>query len=468
MKTTSRRAAVLYALAAFFLAGLIFFFVSVATHADDWAMNPANKHLFVGGELEAAGEIRDAKGTVLAKTEDGKRVFHSDAAIRKATLHLVGDTAGIISSGIHTTYKDELVGYNFVNGVYSMDGAGSGNHILLTIDANVCKTALNALDGRKGTVGVYNYKTGEILCMVSAPTYDVTNKPKDIETDESGKYDGIYMNRFLTGVYTPGSTFKIITAAAAIETIPDIGSRTFVCTGEYKTADGIIKCNGVHGRQSFEKALNNSCNAAFAQIGIEAGAEALTKTAAQLGFKTSVASDSQMKMGRMTIAQSKFDVSSANTADIGWASIGQYSDLVNPYHELMILGAIANGGTPVLPYVVSGVEGPGGFVSQKGSVTLGKSYFTNSTANKLTDLLRSNVVNAYGDSNFRNLEACGKTGTAEVGEGKEDHAWFVGFLKNKSYPLAFVVVVENGGSGRGQALPVAKKVIAAACESLDG
>lgn len=470
MKTTSKRAAVLYALVLFFVFGLAFFCGSLVKNANAWAMKPNNQHLFVGGELRNAGTIYDATGAVLVETKDGKRTYNGDSTIRKATLHLLGDTAGIISAGLQTTYKDELVGYNFINGVYSMNGESLGNDLHLTIHADLCATALKALGSNKGTVGVYNYKTGEILCMVSSPTYDPENKPGDIDTDTTGKYDGIYLNRFLNGVYTPGSTFKIVTAAAALEYLPDIQSQTFTCTGTYETAGGTIICNAKngHGKQTFQQALNNSCNVAFAQIGIEIGKENMNKEAQKLGFKTLSSTPAQLKMDRMTATQSTFDVSNTTNADLGWASIGQYSDLVNPFHELVLMGAIAGGGTPVLPYLVSGVESPSGALTQRGKAQKGAQYLSSSIASELSDLMRSNVVNSYGDSNFPNMELCAKTGTAEVGGDKEDHAWFVGFSRNADTPLAFVVVVENGGSGRGVAMPVARTVMREACKLVQG
>ena len=100
----------------------------------------------------------------------------------------------------------------------------------LTLDADACDVAYKALSNYKaGTVGVINYKTGETLVMVSTPSYDPQNKPSDI--DDNDEYAGAYINRLLTGLYTPGSTFKIVTAICAIENIPDIYDRTFKCTG---------------------------------------------------------------------------------------------------------------------------------------------------------------------------------------------------------------------------------------------
>lgn len=146
---------------------------------------------------------------------EGERLYHADAAVRKATLHAVGDLDGYIVTGLHSSYWDKLVGYNLVNGVFQP--SGRGNDITLTLDAGLCVTALEALGRYSGTVGVYNYKTGELLCMVSTPTYDVNQKP-DVDGDESGRYTGVYINRFLSSSFVPGSTFKLVTAAAALQT----------------------------------------------------------------------------------------------------------------------------------------------------------------------------------------------------------------------------------------------------------
>ena len=290
MRITSKRALAIYALIGAFLIGVVFLIGSFAVNGETWALKRFNQHLFTGGSLTSAGTIYDTKGVILAQTKDGERIYNDSRRIRKATLHMVGDTAGYISTGIHTIFRSELTGYNLVDGVYRLMEDGEGNNIRLTINAELCATALDALGDRKGTVGVYNYKTGEILCMVSSPTYDPERKPTDIDTDKTGKYDGIYLNRFLSGVYTPGSTFKTITAISAIDNIPDIFTQKFTCKGKMQTSGGVIYCNEEHGHGTitFEQALNRSCNVAFAQIAIQLGAEKLTATAQQLGDRKSV------------------------------------------------------------------------------------------------------------------------------------------------------------------------------------
>ena len=99
----------------------------------------------------------------------------------------------------------------------------------LTIDADLSRTAWEALDGRKGVAAVYNYQTGDILCMVSNPSFDPADPPEI--SDDDSDYEGVYLNRLLSGLYTPGSVFKVVTTAAALEQLPGVEERTFTCDG---------------------------------------------------------------------------------------------------------------------------------------------------------------------------------------------------------------------------------------------
>lgn len=454
MNHTTRRAFTLYVLVAAFFAGMAIFVVTLFINGGNWAANRANKHVYSAGQIVSAGSIYARGGEVLAKSVNGKRIYSDDKTLRMATLHAVGDAAGFIASGVHSAYKKELSGYSFVNGVYLLKEYGKGSDIYLTLDAKACAAAYNALGTSKGTIGVYNYKTGEILCMVSTPAYDINNKPKNMAAGPDEKYEGVYLNRFLTGMYTPGSIFKVVTAAGAIENIPDIYTRTFTCTGELQTDNGVVSCPSVHGEVNFEKALNNSCNVAFAQIAIELGNDKMTLQANALGFNRS------MTVNRMETAKSTFDLSAANDLDLGWAGIGQYNTLVNPCHMITLMGAIANGGQGIVPYSVDRIVSPDKTVTQRGSAQVAPGItLSSATAGKLAEMLRSNVVNNYGDGGFPNLQMCGKTGTAEVGEGKVPHAWFVGFSLRDDMPFAVVTIVENGRTGLNRAIPAANKVL---------
>lgn len=448
MKNTTRRTYIIIFLIVAFFIGLGIMLYSFITQGDIWVANRANTLIYSGGELTVAGTIYDRDGDVLVSTQDGKRKYSDSYSERVSTLHVVGDSAGYIATGIQTLYRSNLVGYNFVDGVYKTLSSDEGVDVRLTIDAEVSAAAYNAMNGNKGTVTVYNYKTGEVICMVSAPSYDPVNKPGDIATDTSGKYDGIYLNRAISGVFTPGSTFKVVTAICAIENIPDLYSRKFKCTGEKKYGNDAVRCNGVHGTLNFERALNVSCNCVFAELANEVGKDKLTQTVRDLGFSKKVT------ISKAETVRSSFDVSSATKLDLGWAGIGQFTTLINPCQMLMLMGAIANKGEALTPYIV---EESSEIIDVKNKVS-GNVDLREETAVKVKKLLRSNVKNYYGDSRFPGLEMCGKTGSAEVSNGRS-HAWFVGFSQKKNFPYAIVVCLENGGIGLNDAIPVANKVM---------
>ena len=455
MHNTVKRAFLLLFVVGFFVVGAVVLGFSFFRNSEEWATHRANAHIYSEGQISAAGTVYDSEGVVLAQTKDSQRSYNSDPAVRKATLHALGDTEGFMSTGVHALFESELTGYNIVTGTYYLEKYGIGNDINLTLNSKVCKAAYEALNGRKGTVGVYNYKTGEIICMVSSPTYDPENKP-DSDTMNSDEYKAAYINKFLSASFTPGSVFKIVTSACAIENIPDIYTRTFECDGEYEVGGTAVICNGKHGKQSFEKALNNSCNSAFAEIAIELGNKKLQNTAEKMGITSS------FEVDKVALSKGTADFSKAVDIDLGWAGIGQYTVTANPCMMMTLMGAIANGGTAVQPYYVDSVTTPKGF-----NVYKAKTDYVNgikldaSTAEKLSELLRSNVVNHYGDSSFPGLEMCGKTGTAEVGDDNTgDNAWFTGFSLREDFPYAVAVLIEDSsGTARQTAIPVANKVL---------
>ena len=457
MKKTGRRALFLYGFVGVFLVGVVILFATLTENSHIWAMNRANRHLYSEGVLVTAGDIKSADDKVLVTTKDGKRVYNENRALRMATLHTVGDNAGYIASGVQTAFKDELTGYTLLDGVYNLKKYGRGNDIKLTLNSKVCETAYRAMGNHKGTVGVMNYKTGEIICVVSTPTYDINNKPKDIYGDTTGKYDGVYMNRFFSGLYTPGSTFKIITAACAIENIPDIFERTFECKGKVQIGEGYVTCMGVHEKITFEEALNNSCNVVFSLLADELSKEKLTLTAERLGFNK----DMPLINGKIKCSKSKISLENAKPLDIGWAGIGQYTTLINPCHMLTIVSSIANGGVAQKPYLISEITTPEGKRNYTATPSKIGNYFTQETAVKLGNMLRSNVKNKYSDTYFPKMEFCGKTGTAEISDDKDKkpNALFVGYSRNQQMPYAIIVIVEDSSSGLSSAVPIASKVM---------
>ncbi len=447
MRITAKRARIIYALIAAFLAGVVILVASIMINGPEWASNRANRHIYRSGTIVNAGTIYDRNGVVLAESSDNERIFAKNSTVRKSVVHIVGDTSGFISTGTHNLFRDTLSGYSRIEGIYTLKQTGMGTNITLNIDSEANKIGYNALGDYNGVVAVYNYETGELLCSVSKPGYDIENIPDGLLTDE--KYNGVFLDKFVSGIYTPGSIMKIITAACAIENIPDIDSRVFECDGEYETGDGTVICNGVHGEVDFRKAMNESCNSAFAEISIELGAEKLENTAKSLGFNT------QIYAKEVRLVLSRYSPDRYSKAELGWAGIGQSTTLVNPAHFLSIMGAIANGGTGYAPDRIKSLGSVSEIVGRLPETAV---KINPETAKKLDILLRSNVEDKYGDWKFENLQMCGKTGTAQV-DGAKSHSWFAGYSQRDDLPLAVICIAEHGGHGSGKASEVSNKVM---------
>jgi peptidoglycan glycosyltransferase len=153
-------------------------------------------------------------------------------------------------------------------------------------------------------------------------------------------------------------------------------------------------------------------------------------------------------------------VAGANTIDLGWSGSGQFHDMINPASFLTLIGGIANDGTVVTPILLereifSGTKIPSLFSAKAGTISI----WNKSTCETLQQMMRNDVLETYGQSSFGDLKICAKSGTAEVSSGKTPHSWFAGFLDDEAHPLAFIVLVENGGSGADVAGSVASKVL---------
>ncbi len=464
MKMITKRGVFLWIMSILFVVGLVFMTVSLVQNGDTWVMKRFNRHVYSNGELIGAGTIYDKDGDVLAETKDGDRVYSDSATTRKSTLHVVGDPKNFISTGVQSVYSAKLTGYSLLFGVHNIQRYGKGNDLKLTIDRDICDEAYKALNGRKGTVGIVNYKTGDIVCSVSSPSYDVEDVPDNLLT--SDKYEGVYINRLLGAHYVPGSTFKLVTAICAIENISDIYSREWVCNGEYQPESGVsIKCNANHGSHiNFKDALAKSCNSAFAQIAIELGQEKLATTAKELGIGSAVTVS-----GTINSYAGYFDSTDKITlgADaLGWTGIGQGNTRIAPITMLRIVAAVANGGTAVSFNIVDSLANQAGKALDFTLPSNQLSMMNSDVAAKLKEMMRYNVTNHYGESKYKGLNLCAKSGTAQI-DNDDDHniAWFTGFMDDDEHPYAFVVVIENGNSGSQTAGPVAKRVLSKLVES---
>ena len=345
MNRVARRSTIALLLAIFLVGGMLFFVGEYAINADDWAVFPGNPHVYTGSNI-GCGVIVDADGTVILDATEG-REYGEDYATRLSTLHWLGDRSGYISAPAVSYYSEEMSGYDLINGLYAY--SGTGGEAQMTFSAQLQKAALDAMGDRKGTIAVYNYKTGQILCAVSTPTYDPDNVP-DIQGDTTGKYEGAYLNRFTQVAYVPGSIFKVVTTAAALEEFDNAMELEFNCQGSYAIEGDAVTCEHVHGTINLKTALAKSCNCYFAQLVLYLGSDTMEEYVDKLQVVEPVEFDG------ITTASGTYDLSQAPRLEIAWSGIGQYTDLVNPCRFMTVMGVIAGGGEAALPYVVERVS----------------------------------------------------------------------------------------------------------------
>lgn len=441
MKTTGFRSFVLYILLFAFLGGIGWFVMNLYMNGEKWAAQPYNGHIYASDSKLSVGTITDRTGLILAESRDGGRVYAENGSVRRSLLHTVGDSSGYISTSVQSVHRSHLMGYNLIFGLNDTVFSGLGSSIQLSVDAAANAAAFDAFEGRSGSAFIFNYKTGETLVKISAPTYDPMHVPEDLLTNE--QYNGVLLDHTLVSSYTPGSVFKLITAAAAMDTFSDWDTRTYTCENSFSIDSSTVTCLDWHGSLSMEAAMGHSCNIYFAKLALDIGAEKLQETAEKMGFNERFSFDS------VTTALSKIDLSAASDIELAWSAVGQADLLANPYHMALLMGAIANGGSTPEPYIIGNGTGTKYTLTDR------------STANRLHDLMRTTVSYYYGDSRFEGYTVCAKTGTAEV-SGQDPNCWIVGFTEDADAPYAFAICVEDGSSG----IRTAGNVLVAALNAL--
>ena len=424
------------------LLGFGFFVYEYGTNAHKWVVFPGSPHVYTGGNI-GCGTVTDREGNLLL-TLNGDRVYAQDSLLRMATVHYLGDRKGSVSAPAISHYSKQIVSFDLLNGIYVYGTTGSTAQ--MTLSGRLQKAALTALGEKSGTVAVYNYQTGEILCAVTNPTFDPDGAIEEI--------DSMYLNRFTQGLYTPGSIFKIVTLAAALEDDPTIQNRLFTCTGELIYGPDKITCEQPHGTQTLQSAFRNSCNCAFAKIAEELGGEKMTAYAEKFGIVSSISFDG------VTTVKGRYDVRDEAAVNIAWSGVGQFTDQINPCAFLAFVGGIAAGGQGVLPYLVEEIR-DGYKTIYQAEPTKRERIISEETAAVLQNYLRSNVQDKYGDGNFAGLTVCAKTGTAEVGGNKKPNAMLAGFALDQNFPIAFIICVEDGGYGSQICIPIAQQIFAA-------
>jgi len=439
MKKVKSRAVSVLLLVLIAILGMGFYVGRYIVLGSQWASSPVNAAVFRRGVL-TTGEITDRNGVILARITDGRRSFASDPDVRRSTLHAVGDANSNIGTGAMLVFASDLSGFNLITGSYSV--RNTGRTVKLTIDSELNTIALNALRGRRGVVMVSNYETGEILCMVSSPTFDPVNPPSNPSEEEAP-----FLNRAIFADYPPGSTFKLVTAAAAIDKISNVYSLEFTCAGgnrgETAVGNDLLICShGPHGTLGIERGMVVSCNIVFGELALELGADVLAEYANKFGLSTST------RVSGIQTVSGNFDKGDPGSIFLAWSGIGQFNNQVCPASMLRFVGAIANDGRTVDLYY-----------KQRTGL---QSFIPSRTRRLLTANTASGLEELIEVEGASNLLLHAKTGTAQIGPGISPHAWYTGYINNPGHPYAFVVIVENSGSGADIAAPIARTVLQAA------
>jgi len=414
-------------LAALVVFGMCVYLGRYIENGENWAL------YFFRANSGSTGHILDRNGITLAYFDGAQNVYSPDRITRSANYHVTGDYWGRTGTGILSRLWDNPEGFSLLTG---MTHSISNQQLILTYDARLNNKIFETIgDWDVGCMMVCNYRTGELLGMVSTPSVD----PLDTNGEQK---EGAFINRCISAAFTPGSIFKLITAAAAIERIPDIDSRRWYCEDEFKIAGVPFRCVTDHYTQDFEQALANSCNIAFAQIAVSLGQNTMIDYVRKYGFLDGHDIDG------IPTARGSYPLEFVGDPETGWSGIGQSTDLVVPFSMLRFLCAVANGGQLVEPHFIAG-ESP--------HVT---ELVKDSTANRLKRMMRNNAIWHYdAENNFPGLPICAKTGTAELGEGIPDNSWFVGFLDDEAHPWAFVTLIERGGFGLSKAGRITNEVL---------
>lgn len=417
------------------------------------------QELFVA--QNSRGTIYAAGGQILAETqvdENGKETRIYPYA--NLFSHVVG-YASNGKFGIESLSNFYLINSNArLADKVASDMAGEkypGDSVYTTLDVDLQEVAYQSLGIYKGAIIVSEPSTGKILAMVSKPDFNPNEIDAiwdDLIRDEESS---VLLNRATQGLYPPGSTFKIVTALEYIRENPDTyGQYSYQCNGRFTLGNDVINCyhGTVHGGEDFRKSFAKSCNASFANIGMQLDRARFGNTLDNLLFNNKLPVAFAYNRSRLVIDEDTSD------SAIMQAAIGQGTTQITPLHLNMITCAIANNGVLMKPYLVDCVKNNEGNVIKQFNPDTYKRLMSETEAETLKDLMQEVVKSGTGTKlSGLSYTAAGKTGSAEYSSVKTDsHAWFTGFAPAEEPEVCVTIIIEGAGSGGDYAVPIAKRI----------
>lgn len=419
--------------------------------------NPYNPRLNFMDHSIKRGDIKDINGEVIAtsvQNEDGTYIREYPRS--RMAAHITGYTSmgktgveaaenfqlqrvhnEILQRMLHVITKKEIL----------------ANNVVLTVDMDIQSKAGDLLGSKKGAIVVVEPSTGRILALQAYPDFDPNKVAENWEFLKQDE-DSSLVNRATQGLYPPGSTFKIITALAAMDELENWENDIYDCRGKATFEDKVIHCYNEteHGNVDMKKALAVSCNGYFAHLGKKIGAEKLRKKAESLYFNQEYGFPLAYNQSSITLDKNSTESELVET------SIGQGETLVTPLYMAMLASAVANDGIMMKPYIVDHIEAYNGSISKTTIPEKLRQVISSQDANRLTEMMTEVVTSGTGTAaQVQSVSVAGKTGTAENATGK-DHSWFIGFAPAENPKVAVAVLIENSSTGA-KATPIAGEVI---------
>nr|MBA2643840.1 penicillin-binding protein 2 [Solirubrobacterales bacterium] len=437
--------------------------------AEKLRANPENRRILLAEERIERGLIRADDGSVLARSRSlGQGRFGRRYPTGPLFAHAVGysfTTEG--RSGLERTYNDALIGRSneLVGVVDSLLGERAvGDDIQTTLSARAQQVAMKSLQGRSGAVVAMDVRTGAVRVMASTPSYD-PDAIDDAGTSQLNRAAGSpLLNRATQGLYPPGSTFKVVTAAAAQDS-GDYTAGSIVDGRNAKPISGVPLQNfGSRdwGRIDLRTALTNSVNTVWAEVGVELGRETMADYMERFGFYEDPPldyPDAQMLPSGVRKGDSRRLVSpESSRVDLGRMAIGQGDLQASALQMATVAQTIGNRGARLRPYLVEKVIDPDGRTVTETEPDEVEQVISEDAAAELTAMMRDVVSEGTGTAAaLSGVDVAGKTGTAELNATDLNQPWFIGFTPEVA--VAVTVERQQGGTGGTIAAPIAKRVL---------
>lgn len=444
-----------------FIALMAYFIYFQLVISENFINSPYNslQDLFANRVLR--GEIISSDGYVLAESiidSEGneKRQYPYGRMFAHVVGYSVNGKAGIENQEnfdllrSHQFFLEQMV--NDISGEKSI-----GDNVITTLNYEVQETAYNALGDYDGAVIAIEPTTGKILCMVSKPDFDPNTISEDWKNINGEGSTALY-NRATQGQYTPGSVFKIFTALEYYkEHQADYANYVYDCDGEITKGGSTIHCYGneEHGEVDINEAFAESCNASFANIGLEIDNDSLNELCDSMLFNKNMPIAFESSKSKFSLSNDSGDSMTMETC------IGQGKTMVSPLHMALVASAVCNDGMVMRPYIIDRIENLNEIEQKKNEPSEYKKIMSKDEADFLEQIMSEVIEYGTGSKlSEQSYQAFGKTGTAQVSDSTDQtNAWFVGYAKKEGYnDIAIAVIVEDSGTASTYAVPIAKKV----------